>query len=331
MSGKAMAWSRGVKVGNARAKQVLRELCIAQNDETGFCSPSIKSLVELTEMTESTVLKALAHLREAGFIEVKKRKTPSGWANCYSFPALEGTLKTEGTINVNGTLKTEDTLKTEGTIKFEGEGTLKSEGRGTLKFEGVKKEEKNNKKFSFAHACDSAACPTVEDIPADVFGPDPDIGNPPADLSTVKEKPAKEKTASKKGSRFNLETLPDEWAQAAKAIRHDVDPAKVFDEFRDYWVARPGAGGCKLDWLCVWRNWLRRMRRDEVERMSAGASSDAQKAQPYFSAQPQPTSQRLQAGAWFRKKTAPAMAANAVEDAHEAEMYEVLRRETGLK
>lgn len=145
MSGKAMAWSRTVKVGSSRAKHVLRELCIAQNDETGFCSPSIKSLVELTEMTESTVLKALAHLREAGFIEVKKRKTPSGWANCYSFPALEGTLKTEGTINVKGTLKTEDTLKTEGTLKFEGEGTLKSEGRGTLKFEGVKKLEKINK------------------------------------------------------------------------------------------------------------------------------------------------------------------------------------------
>lgn len=207
MSGKAMAWSRGVKVGNARAKQVLRELCIAQNDETGFCSPSIKSLVELTEMTESTVLKALAHLREAGFIEVKKRKTPSGWANCYSFPALEGTLKTEGTINVKGTLKTEDTLKTEGTIKFEGEGTLKSEGRGTLKFEGVKKEEKNNKKFSVAPACDSAACPTVEDIPADVFGPDPDISNPPAELHPAKEK---EKPAKKKrGYRCEVERPAD--------------------------------------------------------------------------------------------------------------------------
>lgn len=206
MSGKAMAWSRGVKVGNARAKQVLRELCIAQNDETGFCSPSIKSLVELTEMTESTVLKALAHLREAGFIEVKKRKTPSGWANCYSFPALEGTLKTEGTINVKGTLKTEDTLKTEGTIKFEGEGTLKSEGRGTLKFEGVKKEEKNNKKFSFAHACDSAACTTVDDIPADVFGPDPDISNPPVDANVV---PAKKPAKKKRGYRCEVDRPAD--------------------------------------------------------------------------------------------------------------------------
>ena len=147
---------------------------------------------------------------------------------------------------------------------------------------------------SVAHACDSAACPTVEDIPADVFGPDPDISNPPADLSTVKEKPAKEKTASKKGSRFNLETLPDEWAQAAKAIRPDVDPAKVFDEFRDYWIARPGAGGCKLDWLATWRNWVRKISYQDVKRMSA--SANAFKRSP--SSSPVPEQSNFRAKSW---------------------------------
>ena len=28
--------------------------------------------------------------------------------------------------------------------------------------------------------------------------------------------------------------------------------------FWDYWVAKPGQGGVKLDWLATWRNWCRR-------------------------------------------------------------------------
>ena len=60
---------------------------------------------------------------------------------------------------------------------------------------------------SVAHACDSAACPTVEDIPADVFGPDPDISNPPAELPPAKEK---EKPAKKKrGYRCEVERPAD--------------------------------------------------------------------------------------------------------------------------
>lgn len=33
---------------------------------------------------------------------------------------------------------------------------------------------------------------------------------------------------------------------------------KVWAEFRDYWVAIPGARGIKLDWVATWKNWCRR-------------------------------------------------------------------------
>jgi hypothetical protein len=26
---------------------------------------------------------------------------------------------------------------------------------------------------------------------------------------------------------------------------------------RDYWIAKPGSGGCKLDWTATWRKWVR--------------------------------------------------------------------------
>jgi hypothetical protein len=149
---------------------------------------------------------------------------------------------------------------------------------------------------SFVHFALSRACTTVDDIPADVFGPDPDISNPPAELPPVKEKPAKEKTASKKGTRFNLETLPEQWALAAKAIRPDVDPRKVFEEFRDYWIARPGAGGCKLDWAATWRNWVRKISDADARRMNSAAQAYARReSNPWIPKDPKPVDPELKA------------------------------------
>jgi hypothetical protein len=31
----------------------------------------------------------------------------------------------------------------------------------------------------------------------------------------------------------------------------------VADRFRDFWHAKPGQGGVKLDWTATWRNWCR--------------------------------------------------------------------------
>lgn len=62
--------------------------------------------------------------------------------------------------------------------------------------------------------------------------------------------------------------LPAEWAAWARATRADLDPARVADEFRDYWVAKPGKDGRKADWEATWRNWVRKQRVDPVGRPS---------------------------------------------------------------
>jgi hypothetical protein len=33
---------------------------------------------------------------------------------------------------------------------------------------------------------------------------------------------------------------------------------ETFHKFRDYWIAKAGAGARKTDWLATWRNWCRR-------------------------------------------------------------------------
>lgn len=55
--------------------------------------------------------------------------------------------------------------------------------------------------------------------------------------------------------------LPADWKptlEAAKFARElGLDVVAVADQFRDYWIARAGSGGVKLDWLATWRNWCR--------------------------------------------------------------------------
>ena len=159
MSGKAMSWSRTIKVGRASAKQVLRELCISQNELTGQCCLSIKGLIELTELSEPTVLSALAFLKERGFIKVEKVKTKTGWGNSYSFPMLDATLKNEGTP------KSWDTTKNEGTPKSLGEGIPNSLDTGTPKSWDLKKEEKREKK----NPKTSFSIPRPEDVPEQLW------------------------------------------------------------------------------------------------------------------------------------------------------------------
>lgn len=54
--------------------------------------------------------------------------------------------------------------------------------------------------------------------------------------------------------------LPDAWKQWAIEVHH-LDPQRVVRislDFRDYWIAKPGQNGCKLDWQATWRRWVRK-------------------------------------------------------------------------
>lgn len=52
-------------------------------------------------------------------------------------------------------------------------------------------------------------------------------------------------------------TLPDEWRDWARQERPDLDPKMTAEKFADYWHAKPGQAGRKLDWHATWRNWVR--------------------------------------------------------------------------
>jgi uncharacterized protein YdaU (DUF1376 family) len=68
----------------------------------------------------------------------------------------------------------------------------------------------------------------------------------------------KPKVESTRGSRLSTDfCLTEEWSDFCIQDRPDLNPSKVFETFKDYWIAKAGQQGVKLDWFATWRNWVR--------------------------------------------------------------------------
>jgi hypothetical protein len=60
-----------------------------------------------------------------------------------------------------------------------------------------------------------------------------------------------------RGSRLAVDWQPSA-EDVGYAAAHGLDPGRIAEEFRDYWIAVAGARGVKLDWAATWRTWCRR-------------------------------------------------------------------------
>ena len=79
--------------------------------------------------------------------------------------------------------------------------------------------------------------------------------------------------------------LPDEWtpqlSEVAFAKQQGMTLEEITleaDKFRDFWCAKPGAGGRKSDWSATWRNWCRNRRSSAG--VAGGARSGANRQGP---------------------------------------------------
>jgi uncharacterized protein YdaU (DUF1376 family) len=84
---------------------------------------------------------------------------------------------------------------------------------------------------------------------------------PPAKIETASLlEDSKKKKVRERGARLASDWTPSEAdITAAKAEGLSESEAKrEAAKFRDYWIAKPGAAGVKLDWQATWRNWCRR-------------------------------------------------------------------------
>lgn len=88
-------------------------------------------------------------------------------------------------------------------------------------------------------------------------------GGDTGDTRTILEPPLRATTQTKTHPR--AKRIPDDWtpsptlidAMRAEGIADEL-ARRELPRFRDYWAAKPGRDGTKLDWDATWRNWLRR-------------------------------------------------------------------------
>jgi uncharacterized protein YdaU (DUF1376 family) len=66
--------------------------------------------------------------------------------------------------------------------------------------------------------------------------------------------------AKKRGTRLTGDWQPsaEDLAYAKSQGMPDAAITREIPNFRDYWIAKPGASGVKLDWPATWRTWVRR-------------------------------------------------------------------------
>ena len=100
-----------------------------------------------------------------------------------------------------------------------------------------------------------------------------------------KPEPSEKQNRSSRGTMLPDDwLLPDDWASDAHQVAfkakqplNDDEISNEADKFRDYWTAKAGAAGRKLDWRSTWRNWIRSYldRRRPVRHAPGNHSQDA--------------------------------------------------------
>ena len=107
-------------------------------------------------------------------------------------------------------------------------------------------------------------------------------GKPLAPTPTPTPTPTLEKEApsgasKKRAARLSPDwRLPKDWGDwASEQGLDEVGIRREADRFRDYWIAKAGKDGAKLDWMAVWRNWIRKAIEDRPAPRSRGGSGRA--------------------------------------------------------
>ena len=90
---------------------------------------------------------------------------------------------------------------------------------------------------------------------------EPSVDEPPPNHKplTTNHKPLTIVEKKHRGARLPTELeIPDDYIVFCQQERKDLDPHRIWAQFKDYWTAQPGQKGVKTDWAATWRNWVRR-------------------------------------------------------------------------
>ena len=211
------------------------------------CYPSLETIMRVSRKSKPTVRAAIKALREKGFLSFEQE---AGEKRIYY---LNLDLLPEAEQKVNRVNNRTDEKSSPGkevnpVKNFTEEGQkVYPEGGKELTPEGDKnftpKREENREIEQGSR--------TGNSLPAQAPWETDHLTN---DGKKV-EKPKRQ--ATDKGSRLSITELPDDWKAFAEQEASDLDPQRLFENFKDYWTGLSGAKAIKKDWTATWRNFVR--------------------------------------------------------------------------
>ncbi len=242
MSYAAERWARSQTVGNSTAKAVLRELAFYHNGQTGLCCPSVSKIARVLEVKKAdTITAAIKRLEEGGFISREFIRDPETGQILRTEYALIGFVASEWVSSKNQDTSPEDqdtSPENRGTVpQKRWIGSPEKRGEGSPKNQDVTGNK--NREIEQGNRTGSVA-PSPDHFP---------------DATKKIEEP--KRTTTDRGSRLTITELPDDWKAFAEQEEPDLDPKRLFENFKDYWNGLSGAKAIKKDWKGTWRNFVR--------------------------------------------------------------------------
>ena len=261
MSYAAERWARSQTVGNSTAKAVLRELAFYHNGQTGLCCPSVSKIARVLEVKKAdTITAAIKRLEEGGFISREFIRDPETGQILRTEYALIGFVASEWVSSKNQDASPEDqdaspedqdASPENRDASPENRGTVpQKRGRGSPEKRGEGSPENQDVTGNRNREIEQGSR-TGNSLPAQAPWETDHLTN---DGKKV-EKPKRQ--ATDKGSRLSITELPDDWKAFAEQEEPDLDPKRLFENFKDYWNGLSGAKAIKKDWKGTWRNFVR--------------------------------------------------------------------------
>ena len=230
----ALAWN--VEVDKSADRLVLLALASKADDNGRNCFPSVESICGLTVLNRKTVFAVISRLADRGLITVRKRVSTN--SNEY---LLHVDRWTENGSTENGTTQKGDNPKTVQRSSQKRDDGSTENGTTVVPKTGH---------YSINTQSDTQSITQSESLSDRTPWETDHFDN------TVKKVEKPKKTVDR-GSRLSITELPDDWKAFAEQEEPDLDPKRLFENFKDYWNGLSGAKAIKKDWKGTWRNFVR--------------------------------------------------------------------------
>lgn len=263
MSYAAIDWAMPKVIKDVNAKSCLVVLAYHHNKETGLCCPSISTIAdEMGVRSLNTVRKAIGVLVEMNLLTMSREFGDRGeiLSTRYTLnlqsEAFKPVRKKKGVVHdvkeghevkVVHDVKEGGSPNEGGVVHLVQGGSSSHEG-GVVHVVNPNKEVEQGKE-----QITGTEKGTSNSLPAQAPWETDHLTN---DGKKV-EKPKAKRTTTDRGSRLTITELPDDWKAFAEQEEPDLDPKRLFENFKDYWNGLSGAKAIKKDWKGTWRNFVR--------------------------------------------------------------------------